>query len=449
MLKTAGLILITFLQIVSAGIFAQSKEELNKIDSVSFALYNSSKWEKLLDYFESYSSRVEKNYYFIMRRGIAYFSEENYLSALEDFKSAVKLDPSQEAPKEYLYYCYLNTGRKEDADILASDFSRSLKKKIKFSKPGFFSGIYTEHSYSIGSSISKENGQNQQGQYLYEIHGSPGSYLYNNISLIHSFGSRVSLFHSYNHFSYNTNKLYKISGSPETLFVLNSSQNDYYSWLTVNAGKGFNIGGGVHLIYLETEDVYMEQGVPSQPGFTAITGSSNYFSAGLSISKYTGRFNIGVNGSVSDMNNTKQYQTGFGITYFPMGNLNLYFNLNSQLCFNKLKGSPPDKRLVIEPKLGFRISDFFWAETYYTIGNIYNYSENNLFTIFNNTQTIDKRFGINLIIPVKYNKLELSLRYQYLNVLQENAYYFDTVNFEIKTTNQSINKLTGGIKWSF
>lgn len=449
MLKSAGLIIITALFIYSVNIFSQSKDELNKIDSISFAMYSAAKWNSLINYFEDHRAIVNSNYYFLMRRGIAYYSEADYVSASEDFKTASKLDPLQDGAKEYLYYSYLNLGRKSDADILAAEFTQNLKSKVKYKSPKFFAGIYTENSYAFGSSITALANQNPPSPYLFIVQGAPANYIYNNISLFHSIGNRVSLFQSYNHFSFKSTKQYNILFYPQTVFDLSSQENDYYAWLNVNAGKGFSIGGGMHYMSIKTEDVSMVLTGPSQPQFTNVTGTLNEYSAGLAVTKYAGKFVIGINGNIANMNSAKQFQTGLNLTFLPMGNLNLYFNLIAQLCSNKLQDSAAVKRVVIEPKIGFSISKYLWAEAYYTIGDIYNYSEDNLFTVFNNSQKINQRFGLNLIIPVTYNKLELNLRYQYLNLQQENAYYFNPVNYEIKTTSQSINKITGGLKWSF
>jgi hypothetical protein len=148
------------------------------------------------------------------------------------------------------------------------------------------------------------------------------------------------------------------------------------------------------------------------------------------------------------LNYGRQFQGGVNVTYLPAGNLNVYLILNTQYL-SRMHNDTATNHVVIEPKIGLNITKNLWAEAYYTIGDIYNYTEDNMFTVFNNTQKINHRFGLNLLIPVLYNKLEFSVRYQYMSLQEENKYYLDPVNYEIITTSQSINKITGGLKWIF
>jgi hypothetical protein len=188
--------------------------------------------------------------------------------------------------------------------------------------------------------------------------------------------------------------------------------------------------------------------IPYTPVFTQGNGSSDEVILSLSLSKYLSDFMIGINGTYSNLNNAKQYQTGMNLVYYPLGNLNLY--IISGLTYHSKK-IPMQKFVyhwIYTQKAGVKVFKKLWAEAGFTVGDILNYNELNAFSVYNNLETIKNRYEMSLIMPVNKN-FELSVNYKYYSV--EHTYL--TVNSialpEFKTTNYINHSINGGIKWTF
>jgi hypothetical protein len=169
--------------------------------------------------------------------------------------------------------------------------------------------------------------------------------------------------------------------------------------------------------------------------------------ASLTITKDLGIFNIGVSGSWSDLNNKKQIQAGLLLTYYPLGNLNLYGTTTLTGFF---QGNTT--RLLISQVLGAKAAPWLWIE-----GNFYygDYTNANIFNgsvVYNNSDIINYRASANLVFVVNKH-IYLSLAYQYFRKESQQVYYIrnqDPVVREIpqlKNNPYSTNSIIGGITW--
>jgi hypothetical protein len=178
--------------------------------------------------------------------------------------------------------------------------------------------------------------------------------------------------------------------------------------------------------------------------------SFNNYLIGLRITKDLGTFDIGISGSWSNLNNKKQIQAGVLLTYYPLGNLNLYGTTTITGFFQGR-----DKRLLLSQVVGGKIIPWMWLEGNlywgdYTNANIYNGS-----VVYNNNDIIDYRAGANLIFIVGEH-LQLSLIYQYFRKKSHQLYYIKTTDPvtnevnempQIKNNPYNTNTIIGGITW--
>jgi hypothetical protein len=180
--------------------------------------------------------------------------------------------------------------------------------------------------------------------------------------------------------------------------------------------------------------------------------SFNNWVISLGLSKDLGLFNVGLNGSWSNLNNKKQKQAGITLTYFPLGNLNFY-GTTSVTGFFQGK----DKRLLIGQVLGAKITPWLWGEANFYYGDYTNANIFNGSIVYNNSDIIDYRAGANLVFLLGKH-LSFSLIYQYFRKESQQLYYIKSHETgtdkikempQIKTNPYNTNTIIGGFTWKF
>jgi hypothetical protein len=319
-----------------------------------------------------------------------------------------------------------------------------LRNKLKISEPNFFNGCYSEAGYTLNSDYSNlKNNSLPLPPYSTSEYTLTKNQTYINLSLNHLIGDRIKIFHGYNNISINNVKFVNDINFGSDEFPLKTNQNEYYINSGFNLGKGIEMNTAFHILNVNYE--YILPGTP--PVFTKGSETVNDFVTLLSLTKYMGKLKLGLINTFSNLNEATQFQNTFEIIFFPSGNLDIYTVSDFTLFSQKYWGDDFKSRGIFDQKIGVKIAEKLWVEANYTFGSITNFNEANAFVVFNYTDEIKNRFGLNLILPLNMN-IEFSLRYQFYN--QE----FTTINhtltdYNYKTTNYLNHKLIGGIKWTF
>ncbi len=426
------------------AITATAQEKYNaSVDKKTYDLYMKSDWEGLR---ETGSIAIDDgiDFYFLrMRLGISYYQEENYMSAVPHFEKAVTFNPKDSTGLEYLYYSYLFSGQESEANILANKFTSQMKRKIKYQKPGFFKGAYSEGGYSFNQDYSgKKNGSVKGNQDLSGTQNIFKNETYINLSLLHSIGERVSIFQGYNNIGVNSTHQFQDSANRINEFPASVKQNEYYINFGFYLGKGYNLTTALHYLNVKIKDT-------EPPAFSTISSTYKNFVGNLSLSKRLGHTELAFTTVFANMNSGRQNQNTLTFIWYPFGNLNFY-NITGFIFHSNKNPGPNDAvtRFLLDEKLGLKVSDKLWLETVFTLGPIFNYSESNAFIIYNNVDKIKYKAGFNLISPISDN-VELSFRY----LLLSQEYDITKTNSggitSTTTNNLLIHKLIGGIKWTF
>ncbi|HEY5535740.1 MAG TPA: hypothetical protein VIL99_12515 [Ignavibacteria bacterium] len=436
--------LILIFLIVPLSLTAQIKSDIKKIDEKTYNLYMSEKWDELTEAVDDAINNGVDFYYLRMRAGIAYYQAKNYMSAIPHFEKALYFIPSDSLANEYLYYSYLFSGRESDSRVLASKFTNKLRNKLKITKPNFFNGFYTEAGYTLNSDYSNlKNKSRPLPTYPTSEYTLTKNQTYFNLSLNHLIGDRIHIFQGYNNISINNVKFVNDLNFGTSEFPLKTNQNEYFINSVFNLGKGIEMTTAFHILNVNYEYILPEP----PPVITKGSETLNDFVTLLSLTKYTGKFKLGSINTFSNLNRATQFQNTFEIIFFPSGNLDIYTVSDFIMFSQKYWGDVFISKGIFDQKVGIKIAEKLWVEANYTFGSITNFNEANTFVVFNNTDKITNRFGVNLILPLNMN-IELSLRYQLYN--QE----FTTINhtstdFNFKSTNYLNHKLIGGIKCTF
>ena len=442
------IILTIILLSITLRAAAQQENYNASIDKKTYDLYMKSNREELR---EVGSNAIEDgiDFYFLrMRLGISYYQNENYLSSIPHFEKAVFFHPKDTIALEYLYYSYLYAGQKPDANILSKRLTPSLKRKVGYTAPQFFTGAYSEAGYSFNNNYNSIKEINiPENQVITGTRSIFKGETYLNLSLMHFLGDRVSIFHGYNNIVVNSLRQFDdiIGGKKD--FSASVKQNEYYFNLGVFLGKGYNLTTAIHYLNVKSEDYSPPTSLIKD--FTINSTNSNELVGTIGITKRLGHTELGYAAMFSNLNSGKQMQNTFTFVWYPLGNMNLYNVSNFVFNSNKANDSSDNiTRFILDEKFGFKLSNKFWMEAVLTVGNIFNYSEGYAFIVYNNLDKIKFKTGFNLISPISDN-IELSFRYLLLSqdygVTTTNSSFISTT----KTNNLLIHKLIGGIKWTF
>jgi len=428
--------------------FAQQGKYDASVDKKTYELFMKSNWGDLREVGNTAIENGIDFYYLRMRMGISYYQEKNYMSAVSHFEKAVVFSPKDSTALEYLYYSYLFSGQESEANILGKKLSASLRRKTGYTSPEFFKGIYTEGGYSYNNNYNSIKGNGIKGNQ--GIAGTQNVFkneTYINLSLMHSLGDRVSIFHGYNNIVVNSLRQYDEPIDGRKDFDVSVKQNEYYINLGIYLGKGYNLTTALHYLNVKLEDVLPPD--LTNPLFTNYTTTTKEMVETFGITKRLGHTELGYSALLSNLNSGKQLQNTFTFIWYPLGNMNFYNVSNFIFHSNKSNDSSDNiTRFIFDEKLGFKVSNKLWAEVVFTAGNLLNYSEGNAFIVYNTVDKIKYKAGFNLISPISKN-LELSFRYLLLSqdydVTSTNTSFITTT----KTNNLLIHKLIGGIKWTF
>ncbi len=321
-------ILIALYLAISTSGFAQDTLTSATVEEKSYQLYTDKNWPELVSFGKKALHEGYDYFYLRMRMGIAYYERKNYNMAETHFAKALNFNSGDDLALEYLYYCYLFTGKYDEARLLSKQFSPALAEKTGTDKQSPLSFVMLEGGTKITDkkTYPSRNSNNKKGNYF-----DPPVYV--QVGLNHYIKNRVSLFHALTYFSQET-------------FVNKVNQYQYYLKGTVPLKRNFSLSGSVHYINLKVSsensysvtDTLWPPGVPPHtqpppgaPPYKTVTTSttisnssqSNYFVGSLAAHKNIQKFTVGLGTTISNMNSVTQYiHSGF-LSYALLGNSKL------------------------------------------------------------------------------------------------------------------------------
>jgi hypothetical protein len=429
------------------------EDELVKVDSVTYKLYLSGSWNDLINEGSKAIDNGIDFYYLRARMGIAYFEKQNFMKASHQFRKALEFSPRDEFASEYYYYSLLNSGKFDEAEIIASGFSSSLKKKIGFKKSKIIRSVFTEDGFSINENYDDMKKNDIAGsQNIYGEQNILKNYYYLNFGATLKPGERTRIYAGYSYFIYNfTQQIdeivdglmeYDHKSKYHNLFLL-TSITPAIDWnLIFSLNAGFINDSYYSLSYTYPGNIPSTNYRLEKIDYNSITGHAAVY-------KSFSLFKAGYNFYYSNLNEGKHFQNGLELVYYPLGNLKLYSVSNFTIQNSENKNNSTETNFIYDQKIGFNLLKNFWIEGYYTAGTLSNFFEGNGFVQFNNQEKIKSRFGGNIIYSLFEDRLLLSLRYR--NTKNENSFitYTDLTNFTTSKNNFRLNTLIGGIQWYF
>ncbi|MCF8303637.1 MAG: LPS-assembly protein LptD [Bacteroidales bacterium] len=443
-----------FITLIMFWVSIAGAQDFKTIDKETYRLYQKEAWDSLINYYNNTVKPHDVDYYYLrMRVGIAYYSLNDYLGAIPHFLQALEFNSTAFTAKEYLYYCYEYTGQKAMTEHLASGLSEQEQEKLNYSPPSFFNRLRLE------AGINFSDGPGQAGNI--DIDGSANVYgeasftgntNYYHLSLVHRFLPGLSLFHGLSTFSINKEHHFSYFGETR-VFEYDMKQNNYYFQPSYTFKNGLSIAAAYHSFNVEYDAPEFEL-KQTGPQYPLQHYEHNDYVLILKASRFFGKTNLGLSGSYSEINNSRQQQYGMHFSYLPYGNYRLVVG-GKIIWFNQQNTGETiafteGNELIAEPNVLVSLSDRIWVEAGYTFGTLYNYHEDNAFIVYNIPDKIVNKAEVTL--NVKLNKhLKFDLRYRYLNRKDNYLSYNSTRpgDFSLTDYNFTNHYLIGGLSWEF
>jgi tetratricopeptide (TPR) repeat protein len=312
-------------------------------------------------------------YYMRLRTGIALYQMHKYRKAAEHFRKALEWNSEDPLAMEYLFYSEILGGRKAEALIIKQNNQQPLSKINDFERWKAVDNIYVEGGTRIaGSSTEEEDSQ-----------------LFYHVGLGSQLGPYVSTYFGYSNLSQNIyNLVYDASGN--TLIAkerIKYAQNGFYALAKVRAAAGLSVVASFHHQSIDT---------------IGSVKANHSFSA--SVIKQIPWLDLSLSCVFSRINQRNQRQISGSLTIYPGGLSNVF--LESR--FTQHHEEQTDRYILYQKAgLACRIGR---VEVFYSSGPLFNYSEHDGFYIYNITDQIESRVGVNMVKSIR-EKHELNAGY--------------------------------------
>lgn len=373
-----NLLVIIFI-FISVNIDGQ--DDFLSLDRKSYEYYLNGDYKNLKITGEKLLSSGPDYYYLRMRLGILSYNKQLYSTSFRHFSKAIEFNSLDTLSREYIYYSYLFSGRKTEANIFLSSMPTNNRNRIiKITgNPGlaeFYivssAAFYdvTLYSYNNLYYESVKNSLNISG-------GFQGS-----------LSDRIRLNIAFTNFRkagtvYNSNE----PNGEE----FNLSQNQVYLKLTGLVLKNWELSGFGHAAFYNP--VY----APGQLNTEVLMG--------IGISNNGWKLRTGANFSFSNFSASEQLRGEGYITYLPSGNLNLYFTTGGMYQADDNWGNT----YQINQEIGFRLLKSLWLETGLVKGNSFLYARDQGSVIANSFQSpATIIYGNIIILPWKKFTITIS-----------------------------------------
>jgi len=474
---------------------ASDKLDFTKADQLTYRLYQEKKWDSLIIIGKQALSQDIDYYYLRIRLGIAYFEKGRFITAINHLSTALKFNTNDPVALEYLYFCYLNSNRQAEANHLISAMPHEMTTWLKIKTP-LIEEIGVEGGATLTPTTSSKGKQNQGVKPIYSEQDRYGDSYYGHAGLTLNLWNKASLNIAYNYLNFSKTKSFAWSWIDDqmvsradctwgyynhyrfdtlqldTVFNYRINQNEAFLEARIILPGRFRIIPSFHLLHVRYPDIqahYRSQTVtdtlyyvtardtaytfPFQRSVYSLTQNDTSFYnyvAGITITKDFSVFTLGLSGSWSNLNGKNQVQTGLWLTYYPLGNLDLYGNTTITGFFQE-----NESRILLNQAIGVKITPWLWGEGNLLYGNYTNANIYNGAVVFNNSDKINYRLGANLIFILSKH-FRFSLTYQYYRKEYQQLYYIttnDPLSGEPVTIPQtknypySTNTIIGGITW--
>jgi len=441
--------IIIFVFFLSVNLLSgQSDLSFIQVDTSTYRAYINNDWNRIIKIGEQAVDQQIDYYYLRLRIAYAYFKKNRFRKSIPHYRKALEYSHNDATASEFLYFCYLYSGRVNDAIKFKSSLPTPLRNYIDKRKSKTVTQFGTYLTFGNGvndnlkAEIIKTSPTTVDGSQLL-----PNKQFNFNSYLNHKMGSLLLVRHSINILYKDEYAQTVVNAIPYLSESQIVRQFNYSLALDITPFYGFTITPSVSYINYRIP-VFYDYGVGLSKNRAIYTYNSfNEVAIGLNAKKQFGILETALAVTHANFNLSKQYSMGFLLTVYPLGNLNLYY---SGALFHHLQeqNSIVKTQFIHSHKVGLKVFKNMWIEGVSIFGGFTNFYDPFTQHTYNSVEKYNSILGINLVFPFSKSGRALFLGFRSYN--SETMFVpvndvFTTYNAE-KIKYQSI---TGGISWNF
>jgi len=365
------------------------------VDSTSAELSKAGEWKQLIDYGQHILANGTDFPGLRLRVAFAWFITGNYKAALTEYNNVLQKDAYNQTARYYAYYSALFLNNDLQASYNARYLDKETLKKEELSPFGLI-----DMGFETGGKFVSNN-RRRNG-------------FYSRVGLSNRLGWRLQLEQSVIYFKQNI--INRIGFGPHSdRYKLADDQGEYFVKLSYALNQNFTLLSSYH--YLNTK-------------YNSTTYHSNLGLAGI---KYTGTsVDLQADVNFGNIINQPLIQYNAKLTYYPLGNLNLY--AISRLSDKHLKNVD---HFIYNQAVGFKLAKNTWLESGVTIGNQEDYIDTDGRDVYNSVDNTKFKFNETAFFQMSNNA---QLRLIYTFEKKTDAYF---------PINYNQNSITLGFLWKF
>ena len=354
-----------------------------KTDSISLALYNAAEWQQLIRFGKEAINSGEDFPFLRLRIAYASFVRGNYSEALHQYDKVLISDKQNQIALYYSYLCNSYLNRPEDAGYLLKYLDSNIVegenlKPFKLIALGAESGIKFTNIYERGN------------------------FSYSRAFVDMRLGYKLSLTTSFSYYN-------------QPIRNDNIEQPGYYAKLNYTPFRKINFIGAYHYMRSNLRQLVYQNNV----GLLGIRFAD-------SKSDLQGDFIL------SQIGDEKTRQYNLKLTKYITGNLGFYSASRFSIVSVLSENNP-----VFQQLIGIKPIHNLWFEGEVTLGNQYNYAEDDAVYIYNGFDKTKFKTAVNCYFLLK-QRLLLGLNYT-----------FERKSDNIFKFNYLQHSVNGGITWNF
>ncbi len=432
-MKTIFIIILCFIPWIYT--WGQQDAAVVKADSLTYAIYLKGNWDALVKTGNQLIDDGIDFFYLRMRIAYAYFMKQNYRQAIPHYKKALLFKPNDAIANTYLCYAYEYGGRKTDAVAHSAKIDSVTYEKLyqRYKNPILAAGLfYTYNKGDAGETQRKiQNGKIPSTDGLQK---TTNYYHIANAFLAHRIGRNITVSHN---LSYLT--------KDEHNFAIYDS--DFYNYPHIQLNQ-FNYDLKVNF---NIKERFLISPFVDYTQFTIPLGDydlndyhDSYSNYGLMVHTHLPLWYFGASFSMGEVNLIKQQQAGLHVTFYPKGNLNLYYSLNTYLQYQNDTEEKPST-LIHKHLIGFKTTKNWWIELAAMPCEFMNFYDVVSGTLWNGLDTSQNLFSISHIFLLYKYRLSFIVNTSIYNTISkfvpsDNSKRINTFHY------QNLN-ITGGVIW--
>lgn len=422
---------------------AQEQVSYAEIDSATYADYMKNDFKKIRKTGRKALRNSVDFYYLRMRLGIIGYNHKNYEYALSHFKVAYDMFPADTVAQEYLYYTYLFSNRTESANALASSFSDLMQIKVGYK-------VKRIESFSVGLAYFQNLNydKNKQIDFIAPSYNRGetnlnGDAFGQNIMIQSLRSKRYRYYNKLSVFESSTLGIEQFRIPAVKQMVKYTNLQYQYNWAMTHVSKKERLFGiGLAYFHTSTSDLDARPSFGGTIYYEEADTNYNNFLFSVTFGKRYKYFMPVISGTYSNLYTQTQLQGELSLTYYPMGNVNLYGTSSFSIISNNTKINH-----VISQKIGFKCTNWLWFEGKISIGNHQNYMTSNGFISYNTLDPIMKNASLDMHLYIK--KFELVIGYSNQRRVGHYKQYMSPTIYSNTNFTYNNNNLTTTLKWNF